>query len=83
MLKSNPTICVKLNSRLTDVAVDLQRYIDLAYTYGVIKDQNLTNKLEECQEQNQRLKEKVDRTRKREPKAPRNTQEFWKSGFHQ
>lgn len=54
----------KLTLMRFDAAEDLQKYIDLAYTHGVIKDQNLISKLEECQEENEQLKKTKDQLEK-------------------
>jgi hypothetical protein len=57
MLKSNPMIQLTVNSRREDVALDLQKYIELAYTHSVIKETGLAGKFEKLQQENEQLKE--------------------------
>jgi hypothetical protein len=55
----NPLVRQALDSRLSDSADELLRYIKRSRVYGVIEDRNLTNKLKEYEKQNLKLKETV------------------------
>lgn len=57
--KDTPTVFLKM-----DAALDLLDLIERARTLRVIVPQNLTNKLKECQEQNNQLKEEKDKLEK-------------------
>ena len=79
--KSDPMLNVTLDSRLIDLAYALLGHIKRARVYGVIEDRNITDKLKESQEQNQRLKEKVDKLEKENQKLHDQLKRFGKVGF--
>jgi hypothetical protein len=65
---------------LKDRAVGLLEMIDQANTHGVIREENLWNKLEECQEQNERLKKKVNELEKKNQELNTTLKRFGKVG---
>jgi predicted nuclease with TOPRIM domain len=50
--------------RLDETSKDLLMHIEIARTHGVVKEQKLSNKIEELQEQNTKLKEENDKIQK-------------------
>lgn len=61
--KDDPIIKVTIRSRLKNVAQELLECIELAYTYGAIKEVKLNDKIKEYQEQNEQLKNENDKLR--------------------
>lgn len=67
--------------RLHEISCHLIDYIEQARANGVLENRNVTAKLKEYQEENERLKKKVDKLEKDNQKLHATLKSFGKTGF--
>lgn len=65
--------------RKRECAYHMLDFIERGRVYGIIKNLNLTNKIKECQEQNQRLKDNQQKLEEKILELERNNQELHKA----